>query len=172
MGFVFDAAINAEKKVAIREMESYLAFRMAKLKPTSEDVHLRHIFRFYLARAMSKMNYEPIFILPTVSIGGQDIKMDVAALNGDKVMLAICEPEHITPETEAVLELFKDEKDLQVLVLHSQYGKPGKVAEKFAEQIANKTFRILAVVPPPFDDAYEYDIWMFETTFRELFSRE
>jgi len=71
-----------------------------------------------------------------------------------------------------VLEKLKDEENIQVLVLHSQYGKPGKVAEKFADQIASKKFRILAVVPPPFDDAYEYDIWMFETTFRELFSRE
>ena len=172
MSIVFDESVNADKKVAIREMESYLAFRMSKQKPTSEDVHLRHIFRFYLARAMSKMDYEPIYILPSVHVGEEDLRMDVAALHDEKLIVAICEPEHITAETEEVLEKLKDEENIQVLVLHSQYGKPGKVAEKFADQIASKKFRILAVVPPPFDDAYEYDIWMFETTFRELFSRE
>jgi len=98
MSIVFDESANADKKVAIREMESYLAFRMSKQKPTSEDVHLRHIFRFYLARAMSKMEYEPIYILPSVHVGESDIRMDVAALHEGKLIVAICEPEHITPK--------------------------------------------------------------------------
>jgi hypothetical protein len=93
-------------------------------------------------------------------------------IKNDQVTLAVCEPESITPETEELLENLKDLDSTDIVVVHSQYGKPGNVESKFADEIDAGKFRILAVVPPPFDDTYEYDIWMFDLTFRDLFSEQ
>lgn len=156
-------------KVSPSQTETYMEFRSAIPKPTQEDAHLRHILRFYVARALQKRGEQDVYILPTIEIAGKSFPMDVASGSAGKYTLAICEPESVTTETEQVLESLKDLDGLDVIVVHSQYGRPGHVMEKFKAQLESRKFHLLAVVPPPFDDVYEYDIWMFETTFRNLF---
>jgi len=150
------------------QTETYMAFRTAIPKPTDEDAHLRHILRFYVVRAMQKRGEENVYVLPQFNIGDETIRVDVAAGDAGKYTLSICEPGSVTPETEKILDLLKDEEGIEVIIVHSQYGQPGDVMTKFKEQLESKKFQLLAVVPPPFDDVYEYDIWMFETTFRNL----
>jgi hypothetical protein len=156
-------------KVLPGQTETYVAFRGAIPKPAAEDAHLRHILRFYVVRAMQKKGEQDVYVLPKITVGDQEIQVDVASGTAGKYTLSICEPESVTRETEDILETLKDVDGVEVVVVHSQYGKPGKVLEKFSAQLESKKFQLLAVVPPPFDDVYEYDIWMFETTFRNLF---
>jgi hypothetical protein len=146
-----------------------MGFRNAIPKPSSEDAHLRHILRFYIVRAMLKRGEEEVYVLPKLTLAGATIKLDVAAKKESKYTFSICEPGSVTAETEAILDLLKDVEGIEVVIVHSQYGKPGNVMTKYKEQLESKKFHLLAVVPPPFDDVYEYDIWMFETTFRNLF---
>lgn len=169
MSIVFDAENNHTQKVKENSIDTYVNFRYQIPKPTHEDAHIKHILRYYVSRALLKQENDAVYTLPEVFYNEEKIHIDVLATKGKKYTLAICEPESITPETEAVLELIKNEDNMEVIVLHSQYGNPGNVEEKFKAEIDSHKFRILAVVPPPFDDVYEYDIWMFETTFNELF---
>ena len=169
MAIVFDPENNQSQRVQLNRIETYMAFRFEIPKPPNEEAHLRHILRYYVSRALLKQDKEFVYVLPEVMVDDQNIMIDVLAQEGDQITLAICEPDSITPETEEILESLRNERDLEVIVLHSQYGKPGNVEEKFKVEIESNKFRIMAVVPPPFDDVYEYDIWMFETTFRELF---
>jgi hypothetical protein len=156
-------------KVMPGQTETYMAFRSAIPKPAKEDAHLRHILRFYLVRAMQKRGEQDVYVLPKLNLEDQTVQVDVAAGSPGKYTLSICEPESVTPETEAILDLLKDVEGVEVVVVHSQYGQPGNVMTTFKDQLESKKFHLLAVVPPPFDDVYEYDIWMFETTFRNLF---
>jgi len=164
-----DLKLDAQAKVSPGQTETYMAFRSAIPKPANEEAHLRHILRFYMTRAMQKRGEQDIYVLPQLNAGGRTIRIDVAAGSAGKYTLCICEPESVTPETEAILEILKDIEGVDVVILHSQYGKPGNIMSKFKDQLSAKKFNLLAVVPPPFDDVYEYDIWMFETTFRNLF---
>ncbi|MCQ3936418.1 MAG: hypothetical protein DPW18_05150 [Chloroflexi bacterium] len=164
-----DLKFDAQAKVSPGQTETYMAFRSAIPKPSNEEAHLRHILRFYMTRAMQKRGEQEIYVLPHLNIEGKTIRVDVAAGSAGKYTLSICEPESVTPQTEEILDLLKDVEGVDVVVVHSQYGKPGNVMDKFKDQLASKKFHLLAVVPPPFDDVYEYDIWMFETTFRNLF---
>lgn len=170
MKLSFDPQNTQALKVPPEKTDTYATFRGAIPKPPHEDEHLRHILRFYIARAMLKEEITEIYVLPEVHLGEESIKIDLLAWEPQKKTVAICEPESITPKTEDLLEKLKDVEDIEVVVVHSQYGDPGNVKEKFGTQIENDKFRILAVVPPPFDDTYEYDIWMFDLTFRDLFS--
>lgn len=149
--------------------ETYVAFRSAVLKPAEEDAHLRHILRFYIVRALQKRGEGSVYVLPELNAGGRSFRVDVAAGEPGKYTVAICEPDSVTPETEAILAALKDVAGIEVIIVHSQYGQPGNVMSDFKAQLESKKFNLLAVVPPPFDDVYEYDIWMFETTFRNLF---
>lgn len=168
----FDPAKNIRGKVSSRNTGTYVLFRSSIPKPGSEEAHLRHILRFYIARSLQKRGEQDIYILPSLQVGEETIRVDVLAVSGGKYIAAICEPESITPETEKLLEIFKDINNVEVIVVHSQFGNSGNVGKMFEPQIASKKFNILAVVPPPFDDVYEYDIWMFETTFRQVFSHD
>ena len=161
--------LEASAKVMSGQTETYMAFRSAIPKPAVEDAHLRHILRFYIVRAMQKRGEENVYVLPKLTLGEKTIQVDVAAGAADKFTLSICEPGSVTPETEAILDSLKDVEGIEVVIVHSQYGKPGNVMTKFGEYLESGKFHLLAVVPPPFDDVYEYDIWMFETTFRNLF---
>ena len=161
--------LEASAKVMSGQTETYMAFRSAIPKPAVEDAHLRHILRFYIVRAMQKRGEENVYVLPKLTLGEKTIQVDVAAGAADKFTLSICEPGSVTPETEAILDLLKDLEGIEVIIVNSQYGKPGNVMTKFEEYLESGKFHLLAVVPPPFDDVYEYDIWMFETTFRNLF---
>jgi len=161
--------VRPENKVTENSTETYMAFRSAIMKPTNEDEHLRHILRFYMARAMIKRGEADIYIFPEVKIDDEVLLMDLVAGSEENYKFTICEPGSITPDTEDVLNVLKDVPDIEVFIVHSQYGKSGNVEAKFKEQLETKKFHLLAVVPPPFDDVYEYDIWMFETTFRNLF---
>ena len=163
-----DLKLESSTRIEEKQTETYVAFRTAVPKPSNEDAHLRHILRFYIARSLLRRQEGDVFVLPTVNVRGRDLRMDVASGKPGKYTLAICEPGSITPETEDLLELLKDLEGVDVLIVHSQYGKPGTVMERFKTELDSKKFHLLAVVPPPFDDAYEYDIWMFETTFRNL----
>ncbi|MCK6582263.1 MAG: hypothetical protein L6Q49_04095 [Anaerolineales bacterium] len=164
-----DLKFDAQAKVNPGQTETYMAFRSAIPKPSNEEAHLRHILRFYMTRAMQKRGEQDIYVLPQLNVAGKTVRVDVAAGSAGKYTLSICEPESVTPETEDILDLLKDVEGVDAVVVHSQYGKPGNVMDKFKDQLASKKFHLLAVVPPPFDDVYEYDIWMFETTFRNLF---
>jgi len=161
--------LKASAKVTPGQTETYMAFRSFISKPTNEDVHLRHILRFYIVRAMQKRGEENVYVLPELTLADKAIQVDVAAETLGKYTFSICEPGSVTPETEAILDTLKEIEGIEVIIVHSQYGQPGNVMTKFKEQIESKKFHLLAVVPPPFDDVYEYDIWMFETTFRNLF---
>lgn len=163
--------LETQYKVGVGQTETYMAFRSAVPKPTDEDAHLRHILRFYMARAMQKRGEQDVYILPQLSMAGKSIRVDVAAGSPGKYTLSICEPDSVTPKTEEILEQLKDVDGIDVVIVHSQYGQPGNVMTRFKDQLESRKFHLLAVVPPPFDDVYEYDIWMFETTFRNLFER-
>ena len=171
MELKFEPQAIAQRKVQPGSLETYMNFRTTLPKPVDEDAHLRHILRFYISRAMQKRGEQDIYILPELKLGETSLHVDVLAGSPGKYHLAICEPASVTPETEAILDKLKDIEGIDVIVVHSQYGNPGNVMEKFKAQLESKKFRLLAVVPPPFDDVYEYDIWMFETTFRDLFER-
>lgn len=162
---------EASVKVKPGQTETYMAFRSAIPKPTKEDAHLRHILRFYIVRAMQKRGEEDVYVLPKLTVADKTIQADVGSVRSGKYTLAICEPSSVTPETEAILDILKDLQEIDVIIVHSQYGQPGNVMTKFKDQLESGKFHLLAVVPPPFDDVYEYDIWMFETTFRNLFER-
>jgi len=170
MELIFDPQTTTAPQVLPDKVDSYVAFRESIPKPPREEEHLRHILRFYIARAMLKQDINEIYILPEIKVGDQTLKVDLLGIKAGKITLALCEPESITPETEDLLEFLKDLDGVDTVVVHSQYGKPGNVESKFSQQIEDGTFRILAVVPPPFDDTYEYDIWMFDLTFRDLFT--
>jgi hypothetical protein len=167
--FLMELNLEALKNITQRQTETYMAFRSAIPKPTSEDAHLRHILRFYIVRAMLKRGEENVYVLPKLTLADKTIQVDVAAGGPGKYTLSICEPGSVTPETESILDILRDVEDVEVVIVHSQYGQPGNVMTKFKDQLESKKFHLLAVVPPPFDDVYEYDIWMFETTFRNLF---
>jgi len=172
MELVFDPQTTASYKVKADKIDTYVIFREFIPKPPREEEHLRHILRFYIARAMLKQEISEIFILPEIGVSGDTLQVDLLGIKAGKVTLAICEPESITEETEELLDKLKDVDDVEIVVVHSQYGKPGNVETKFASQIDSGKIRVLAVVPPPFDDTYEYDIWMFDLTFRDLFAEE
>jgi hypothetical protein len=161
--------LEGQNRINPGQTDTYMAFRNAVPKPSHEDAHLRHILRFYMARAMQKRGEQAVYILPQVSVDGKSIRVDIAAGSPGKYTLSICEPGSVTAETESILDLLKGVDAIDVFIVHSQYGKPGNVMTRFKEQLESKKFHLLAVVPPPFDDVYEYDIWMFETTFRNLF---
>ena len=169
MAINFNVEENLTGKVVLNRLDTYVAFRNDVPKPPSEDAHLRHILRYYVSRALLKEEKESVFVLPEVAVNEEKIFIDVLAALGEQFTLAICEPESITPETEGILELVRTEENVDVIVLHSQFGDSGNVEEKFKDEIERNKFKIMAVVPPPFDDVYEYDIWMLETTFREIF---
>jgi len=172
MELIFDQENTTALKVNPEKISTYAIFREFIPKPPHEDEHLRHILRFYIARAMLKQEINHIYILPEIQAGDAAVKVDLLGIKDSKVTLAVCEPESILPETEDLLEQLKGFDDVDIVVVHSQYGKPGNVESKFAEEIDSGKIRILAVVPPPFDDTYEYDIWMFDLTFRDLFAGE
>ena len=172
MSINFDAEAHQHKLVDHSQIETYVDFRTSIPKPPSEDAHLRHILRFYIARAFIKTGAQDVYILPEFEVNGQNVTVDVMGFTEDKTMLAITEPESVTPETESVLGALKEQPDVDTVVVYSSYGDPGNVPEEYKEQIDSKQLRLMAVVPPPFDDVYEYDIWMFETTFRELYAEE
>jgi hypothetical protein len=136
-------------------------------KPATEERHARHILRFYVARALAKSGYEPVVILPNVKINAHELEVDVAGEKDGKLALAICEPAGVTQETVDKLDLLRDADETEVIILYSQFASPGEVPERFEEQIASRKFRLMSIVPPPFDDVLEYDIWMFELTFQE-----
>ena len=161
--------LESQSRVSSSQLETYVAFRSAISKPAAEEAHLRHILRFYMARAMQKRGEKDVYILPQLNVDGKSVRVDVAVGSAGKYTLSICEPDSVTAETEGILELLKDLDGVDVFIVHSQYGQPGNVMTKFKDQLESKKFHLLAVVPPPFDDVYEYDIWMFETTFRNLF---
>lgn len=161
--------LESQTRVNPGQTETYVIFRGVIPKPADEESHLRHILRFYMVRAMQKRGEQEVYVLPALNFGDKSIRVDVAAKSSGKYTLSICEPDSVTAETEAILDIFKDVEDVDVIIVHSQYGQPGNVMTRFKEQIESKKFHLLAVVPPPFDDVYEYDIWMFETTFRNLF---
>jgi sRNA-binding carbon storage regulator CsrA len=170
MEFNFDPSNTTALKVQPDKIDTYVIFREFIPKPPHEEEHLRHILRFYIARAMLKQEINEIFILPEFQMKGNTLQVDLLGIKEGKVTLAICEPESITLETEELLEQLKELDGVDIVVVHSQYGKPGNVESKFAQEIDSGKIRILAVVPPPFDDTYEYDIWMFDLTFRDLFA--
>lgn len=172
MELIFDAQMTSAPKVPSDKTESYADFRSAIPRPTDEEEHLRHILRFYIARAMLKEGMEEIYVLPEIQVGEHSFRCDLLAVQPDRTTLAICEPGSITPDAEELLALLREVDDIEVVIVHSQYGDPGNVAERFGPEIDSGKFRVLAVVPPPFDDTYEYDIWMFDLTFRDLFAED
>ena len=99
---------DPRNRVTSTQTETYLAFRSAVSKPSNEDAHLRHILRFYMARAMQKRGEQNVYILPQVEVEGKTLRMDVAAGSPGKYTLCICEPGSVTSETEELLEALKN----------------------------------------------------------------
>jgi hypothetical protein len=161
-----DLEDNGARRVTPAQLPTYLAFRTAVPKPAGEDAHLRHILRFYVARTLAKEAGEA-FVLPVVAIGDRRLTVDVAAHKDGGVIVAICEPAGVTAATMAALDVLKDAERTTTIIVHSRFAGPGEVPARYPQQLAERTFRLMSVVPPPFDDVFEYDIWMFELTFRE-----
>ena len=122
----------------------------------------RHVAR--LCRGLG-MEVVAVRRRPTGTEAGIDQLHDLLPRAG---VVLVCLP--LTPETEGLLASLSEVEGLNVIVVHSIYGSSGEMPKRFAKELEAKKFRLLAVVPPPFDDVYEYDIWMFETTFRDLFT--
>ena len=172
MAFRFDPASNTAAKLSPLDVETYFAFNASHPRPSGEAVHLRHIFRLYVARALSKTGWEEIYVLPEAGVDGKPLVPDILGLKEGKYLAAFCDKDSVTSETEAKLETLRGEENVKALVLHSQFGSPGEIPTRFADEITTGRLRLMAVVPPPFDDAYEYDVWIFETTFRDVFAEE
>jgi len=168
MNLRLDLPENRGKAVTQAQLQNYMTFRADFPKPVGEDAHVRHIFRFYVARTLAKSGYTDILIRPVVQVGTHTLDVDVAAAEGNHHVLALCEPAAVTAETTAKLDVLADAEDTEVIVLYSRHAHPGDVPQRFAQQVASRAFRLMSVVPPPFDDVFEYDIWMFELTFREV----
>ena len=167
MAVKIDFSGNESRVISLENMGDYAAFRTSIPKPTKEEAHLRHILRFYMARSFVKSGYKEVFILPRIRIGNEKVEVDVAAGDEKKAMIAICEPESVTFSTEELLKKLVKLPNIQIIVVHSQYGDSGNIETLFKKELKEKKVRLMAAVPPPFDDVYEYDIWMFETTFTE-----
>lgn len=172
MAIIFDPEVNASKRIRMDKMDTYVNFRTSITKPPSEDAHLRHILRFYVARALIKRGAEEAYVLPEVQVDGAPVAVDVLAKTGDKLVAAICEPESVSEETENILAILSMEDGVDCVVIHSQFGDAGNLPQKLKAEIEANKIQIMAVVPPPFDDVYEYDIWMFETTFNQQYHGE
>lgn len=172
MAFRFDPAANAAARLSLMDVETYVSFNASHPRPVNEEVHLRHIFRLYVARALSKTGWEDIYVLPEAFVGDRLLAPDILGFKEGKYLAAFCDKDSATPETEAKLDMLRGEEDVKALVLHSQFGTPGEIPTRFADEIATGRLRLMAVVPPPFDDAYEYDVWIFETTFRDVFAEK
>lgn len=158
-------------KVSPYDIETYFSFNSTHPRPVSEEMHLRHIFRLYVVRALSKMDFAEVYVLPHATVDSLPLKIDVLAVKDGKYIVAFCDKESVTPDTEKQLELVCGQDNVTVLLLHSQFGNAGNVPDLFSAEIEEKKVRIMTVVPPPFDDAYEYDVWIFETTFRDVFEK-
>lgn len=169
MAINFDAEANESKLIQMARMDTYVNFRTTIPKPPGEDAHLRHILRFYVARALIKRGADEAYVLPEVSVDDEPVFIDVLAKTGDNLVAAICEPESVTPETEDTLAVLTKKAGIECVVIHSQFGDAGNLPQKFNDEIQANKIQIMAVVPPPFDDVYEYDIWMFETTFNQQY---
>jgi hypothetical protein len=166
MNVRLDLEENAGKAMMLPQMGTCVAFRTAGPKPAGEDAHLRHILRFYVARALARESRE-VLIQPALMVGDRRRTVDAAARRDGDVVVAICEPAGVTAETLAALDVLKDAEHTETIVVHSRFAGPGDVPARYAKQLTDRTFRLMSVVPPPFDDVFEYDIWMFELTFRE-----
>lgn len=167
MKLSLDREANQAKKADLAFLDSYVSFRAKIPKPTAEEAHIRHILRYYVTRSLLKSGYQDVYVLPEVVAGEQTLTVDVAGHQDGELVLALVEPESVTEPTVEVLGKLRD-AEVEVIVVHSQYGDAGEIPEKFEDELNSGRFRIMAVVPPPFDDVYEYDIWMFETTFRNV----
>ena len=110
--------------------------------------------------------------MPDACVDGNPLVPDILGVKEGKYLAAFCDKDSVTSETEAKLETLRGEENVKALVLHSQFGSPGEIPTRFADEITTGRLRLMAVVPPPFDDAYEYDVWIFETTFRDVFAEE
>lgn len=162
--------VNKTKEADLAFMDSYVSFRAKIPKPTAEEAHIRHILRYYVARSLLKSDYQDVYVLPEIDADEKSLTVDVAGRRNGELVLALVEPESVTDQTIETLDQLKD-SDAEVIVVHSQYGNAGEIPTRFEQEIESGRFRIMAVVPPPFDDVYEYDIWMFETTFRNVMEK-
>ena len=160
MAIIIDMDANAEKRIKMERMDTYVNFRTIIRKPPSEDAHLRHILRFYVARALIKRGAEEAYVLPDVSVDEEPVAVDVLAKTDDKLVVAICEPESVSDESVAILEKLSKQEGVECVVIHSQFGDAGTLPEKLKNEVQSNKIQIMAVVPPPFDDVYEYDIWI------------
>jgi len=150
-----DPNIEAQR-VSIHHTKTCMAFRNDILKTTHDDIHLRHIFRFYIARVLFNQGADQIFVLPQILLNDHAITVGILAQSGDSFTVGLCQPGSITLETEELLERFKEVENTKTVILHSQFGTSGNIPTRFESQLVSKQFRLLSIVPPSFDDAYEY----------------
>ena len=73
-------------------------------------MHLRHIFRLYVARALPKTGWEEIYVLPDACVDGKPLVPDILGLKEGKYLAAFCDKDSVTPETEAKLEMLRGEE--------------------------------------------------------------
>lgn len=172
MAGILDSLKNDPRQANLDFMETYVGFRTAVPKPAAEESHIRHILRFYVARSLLKSGFDDVYILPEIGLDEGSVTVDVAARKADETVLALVEPESVTSDTVATLARLRDLPVSEIIIVHSQYGNAGDIPERFAEDLEAGRMRLMAVVPPPFDDVYEYDIWMFETTFRNVLEKQ
>jgi len=105
MDLIFNPEQYEHRKVNPSLIDTYVNFRSQISKPSHEDAHLRHILRFYIARAFLKTGAKDVYIMPDFQVDGQTISVDVMGAGGEKTLLAVCEPESITEKTQTILDV-------------------------------------------------------------------
>lgn len=151
-------------------LRSYLEFQ--KISPNSPtDSHAHNIMRYYVARAFDKNGFQDISVQTEFvdKNTGLSFLFDVAAVdNNNYNYYALCFPGSLTEKDIAVLELLADLEDGKVILVFSNLVSTESLRRKFKLYFENGLFQIKTMVLPPFNDLYEYDIWMFEAIFGDI----
>jgi hypothetical protein len=149
-------------------LKSYLEFQ--KISPNSPtESHARNIMRYYVARAFDKNGFLDISVQTEFvdKNAGLSFLFDVTAVDNYNYY-ALCFPGSLTEKDIAMLVLLTELEDDKVILVFSNLVSTESLRKKFNLYFENGLFQIKTMVLPPFNDLYEYDIWMFEAIFGDI----
>lgn len=149
------------------DLISYVVMRQAAPKPPSEDRHVRHIQRFYACRGLRRSGYSELFVLPDVTDGERRYHPDVVGRRGEGLEFVYCAASTLDEIPRAEIRELTAEAGPMVMLVVANVLDVDRLQEEFADLVAASRLSIRTMTLPPFDDVLEYDIWMFELTFRE-----
>jgi hypothetical protein len=149
-------------------LKSYLEFQ--KISPNSStESHARNIMRYYVARAFDKNGFLDISVQTEFvdKNTGISFLFDVTAVDNYNYY-ALCFPGSLTEKDIAMLVLLTELENDKVILVFSNLISTESLRKKFSLYFENGLFQIKTMVLPPFDNLYEYDIWMFEAIFGDI----